>query len=422
MYSYMYTNKQNNRLFFSYSFAIFFLFLLYVLATPVAHANARDQAKRIHDRITGVPPSNSFLDSYAIDADSNGELDSPETVATEALKHSAFYTVTLKNMIAPATNEEQTVFTPLNDYTATAIGIIRDDLDYRQLLYGNILYIGHSSLGLSGYSNSDNNHYEEMEDQGVDLADTNRLVQSSQSNITGLPAEATAGIMTTRAAAKSFFKDGTNRAMFRFTLLNHLCVDLEQIKDTTRSYDRIRRDVTRSPGGDSRIFFNGCGGCHAGMDPLTQSMAYYEYEYDEENDPDGESGQLSYNSSGTTDPETGTRVKAKYFNNSGNFKWGYITPDDHWDNYWRKGPNSVLGWDESLPDNGDGAKSMGMELAHSEAFAQCQVKKVFKTVCLREPGNTNDRNQIDSMLSSFKASNYKMKQLFGESAVYCMGD
>ena len=54
--------------------------------------------------------------------------------------------------------------------------------------------------------------------------------------------------MTTRAAAKSFFKDGTNRAMLRFTLINHLCTDLEALKDTDLPPDRIRQDLSAHPG------------------------------------------------------------------------------------------------------------------------------------------------------------------------------
>ena len=50
--------------------------------------------------------------------------------------------------------------------------------------------------------------------------------------------------------------------MFRFTLMSQLCRDLEQISDTTRTPDRIRQDVSRSPGGDSRVFLNNCIGCH----------------------------------------------------------------------------------------------------------------------------------------------------------------
>jgi hypothetical protein len=211
--------------------------------------------------------------------------------------------------------------------------------------------------------------------------------------------------MTSHAAAEAFFSAGTNRAMFRFTLLNHLCSDLEQVKDITRSPDRVRQDVSRSPGGDSRIYMNSCVGCHSGMDPMAQAFAYYNY--------DPGTGSIQF---------TQDVVQPKYHINANTFKYGYVTPDDHWDNYWRAGQNALLGWDESLPGSGDGAKSLGIELASSEAFARCQVTKVFRTVCLREPGNSLDHSRIDAITASFKTDNYNMKTAFAETAVYCMGD
>ena len=90
-------------------------------------------------------------------------------------------------------------------------------------------------------------------------------------------------------------------------------------------------------------------------------------------------------------------MHSKYFNNNTNFAPGFITPDDAWENRWRKGQNSLLGWSGALPGSGNGAKSMGEELANSNAFAQCQVEKVFKTVCFRAPGNTADRGQVATM-------------------------
>jgi hypothetical protein len=248
------------------------------------------------------------------------------------------------------------------------------------------------------------------------------LQPTTQSSLTGLPADATAGVMTSRAAARSFFIDGTNRAMFRFTLLNHLCNDMEQVLDITRSPDRIRQDVSRSPGGDSRVFMNNCIGCHTGMDPMTQAFAYYDYQYDVMNDPEGEFGSLHYNGINETDPVTGTRVESKYFNNANNFEHGYMTPDDSWDNYWRAGQNVLLGWDDALPGSGSGAKSMGRELAHSDAFAQCQVKKVFRNVCLRDPETSDDYDELDDMVSRFRSNGYNLKHTFADAAVHCMGD
>lgn len=376
-----------------------------VLGAGTGYAGPREQAKRMHDRLAGVAPDAATL--AAMEADLNAS--DPIGAAYRAMDNGAFYNVTLKNFATPWTNRDQTVFAPLNDYTATVIGMIRDDVDFRRILHGDILYIGD---GVSpAYSNSNNDHYEALEQQGTDLQTALRA--TTQSSVTGLPSNATAGVITTRAAAKAFFYAGTNRAMYRFTMLNHLCRDLEEIQDNTRSHDRIRQDVARSPGGDSRIFLNNCSGCHSGMEPLTQAFAYYEYQYDRDSDPEGDNGRLIY---------TPGTVQPKFLQNAENFKYGYVTPDDSWDNYWRSGPNSLLGWDPGLPGSGNGAKSMGQELAHSSAFARCQVKKVFKAVCLREPGNSADRSQIAAMVGSFAASGYRMKRVFAESAAYCRGD
>ncbi|MGH8310812.1 MAG: hypothetical protein ACRETX_13575, partial [Steroidobacteraceae bacterium] len=118
---------------------------------------------------------------------------------------------------------------------------------------------------------------------------------------------------------------------------------------------------------------------------------------------------------------TGGTPNAKYFINADNFKPGFVTPDDRWENYWRKGPNQLLGWDAGLTGSGSGAKSMGQELASSDAFARCQVEKVFKAVCFRAPVDAADRNAISTITGVFRGGGYRMKQIFAETAVYCMG-
>ena len=376
------------------------LVTLSLFAGGVAHADARTQAKRIHDRLAGVPPSAATLDQMQALVQANDA----RGAAAIAMTAPSFYTSTLKNWATPWTNRDQTVFAPLNDYSATVIGMIRDGVDFRQVLSGDILYVGGGSL--PAYSPTSNALYEQMEDQDLNLGASTVLVASTQSAHTGLPAAATAGVMTTRAAAASFFIAGTNRAMFRFTLMAHLCRDMEQVHDVNLPSDRIRQDVSRSPGGDSRVFLNNCVGCHDGMDPLAQAFAYYNY--------DDMAGRIVY---------TPGVVQPKYLINMDNFKPGYVTKDDGWDNYWRKGTNRLLGWSGSLPGSGNGAKSMGEELANSDAFAQCQVEKVFKTVCLRPPANQADRDEVLRIKNLFKTSYaYRMKDVFADAAVYCKGD
>ena len=71
---------------------------------------------------------------------------------------------------------------------------------------------------------------------------------------------------------------------------------------------------------------------------------------------------------------------------------------------------------------GQGAKSLGEELANSDAFAQCQVKKVFKNVCLRDPQSDEDISAINNTTASFKQNTYQLKRVFAEIGNYCMGE
>ena len=374
------------------------------LASPVL-AGPREQAKRIHDRLTGVPPTGAVLDLMEDEITDINDVQGAVAAAMIAIdpnnpNSKYFYNVTLKNFATPWTNRDQSVFEPLNDYTATVIGMVRDEVAFNEVLSADLLYVGDASLpGVAPYSPSNNYHYEDMDALGIDLSEPGKLVPVVQSSLNGIPSSATAGVMTSRGASEAFFIAGTNRAMFRFTLMNHLCNDLEQVKDTSRTPDRIRQDVSRSPGGDSRIFLNACVGCHSGMDPLAQAFAYYNF--------DEALGQLVY---------TPGQVQPKYLINADNFKYGYVTPDDHWDNYWRSGPNAILGWDSNLPGTGDGAKSLGQELANSDAFARCQVTKVFKNVCLSDP----NQDQVNRLKSIF-TTEYNLKDVFANAAAECRG-
>ena len=137
----------------------------------IASAGPRDQAKRIHERIAGVPPSPEVLDQMAANITNNGTSGAVSAAYT-AMEDPAFYDVTLKNFVAPWTNEAMSPFVPLNDYTATVIGIVRDEHDFRRVLYDDILYVGNASLnGISAYSTSNNDNYEDLERSGYSLSD-----------------------------------------------------------------------------------------------------------------------------------------------------------------------------------------------------------------------------------------------------------
>jgi hypothetical protein len=460
------------------------------LQTP-AYAGAREQAYRIYSRLTGTPPSNAMLATMT-ECISNGSSSlsttcqnklsasavsnitgDPHNVGSQGQLAAAFLAmqdpnnpnflnIKVKNMVMPWTNKEQTVFAPLNDSAATLIGLIRDGDDFRKALYANVIYYDPDPgnnlpasakfkpfVNINGGSGpSDNKHYEYLEHHHLDLRSV--LQSATQTSVTGIPQEAVAGVLTTRATARAFFYAGTNRAMFRFTMLNYLCNDLEQIKDVTRAPDRVRQDPSRSPGGDSSIFLNNCVGCHAGM---MGAFAYYNWGpavYDpNETSQQTESESISYQQTATLNYSLSgkefknERVVPKFLQNFTSFPYGYVTTDDSWINYWRVGPNAKLGWgwgdgsgnsppqpvsynppksnpypSEAGNTSMGSAAQLGYELANTHAFARCQALKVYRHVCFNDPSETT----LENITTDFKSSKFNMLTVFSEAAADCSGN
>ncbi len=64
-------------------------------------------------------------------------------------------------MAAPWTNRDQSVFVPLNDYTATVVGMVRDNVPFNTLLSADLVYIGDGALERQSpaYSPANNDMY-----------------------------------------------------------------------------------------------------------------------------------------------------------------------------------------------------------------------------------------------------------------------
>lgn len=375
--------------------------LLTGMACAAGWAGPREQAKRIHDRLAGVPPSAAVL------AEMTDKIEGGDAIgaAMQAMDNPAFYNTTLREFATPATNREQSIYADLNDSTATVIGTIRDDRPFDEILHEDVIYVGSAGATGTAYSHSDNAHYVDLQESRVNLGDPAVLERRVQSSIPGgdLNATQTAGIMTTRGFSEAFLVAGTNRAAVRFASINFLCLDMEDMRDVTAWPDRIRQDVTRSPGGDSAIFLNDCLSCHAGLDALAGAFAFYDF--------DEESQSLRY---------TPDSVQPKYLRDATTFVYGHETQGDSWVNYWRTGPNGHVGWNG--PGSGMGAKSLGLELSQTRQFAECQVTKTFATACHRSPNGAADAQAIQQMADSFQANNRNMKMAFADAAVYCMGE
>ena len=373
------------------------LYFILGLVSLQAFAGPKEQAWKLHNRLTGVPPIKTATSDPLADMTKYIEAGDGEGAVKVAMANKNFYNVVIKNWVKPWTNREQTSRTDLNDFTATVIGMIKDDIPFNQVLSGDIIYTVNGVA--AAYSNTNNDHYRQAETQNIDLAA--QLMQQTQSMITGMPAAAVSGVLTTRAAGEAFYSAGTNRRVNRFTFMNFLCHDYEALHDINLPQDRVRRDVERNPGGDSRTFLNKCVGCHAGQDGLGGAYAYYDFV----------GGRLVYTPG----------VVVTKMNHNIYYRDGFVTTNDSWVNYWSTGQNQgKLQFAGAGPLRGNGVKQLGQMLTASKGFSQCMAKKVFQLVCLKDPVNTADVTMMKQLADGFEQSNYNMKDLIVNTSIGCV--
>jgi len=62
---------------------------------------------------------------------------------------------------------------------------------------------------------------------------------------------------------------------------------------------------------------------------------------------------------------------------------------------------------------------MGAEIAGSRTFSLCKVEQVFEHVCFRPPGDPQDRQAVSDIADIFE-QDYSMKEVFAQTAIYCM--
>ena len=362
-----------------------------------SYAGPREQAYRIFNRLNGYPPSQEKL--AAMEALVSGGNVKDAALAAIDDTNGGFYNITLKSYVARWTNRDKTPRVPMNDFTATIIGMVRDEVPMTEALSGDIVYTGNVP-NIPAYSLANNLHYEFLDTQGSKLHQV--LQKSQQSVVATLPPDAIAGVMSTRGWAEAYYNAGTNRRAVEASLEVFLCSSLESLNDTTRSDMRVRKDVTRAPGGDSSLFRNRCAGCHAGMDAFGGAFAFYDW-----NDT---TTSLTYSAG---------QVREKMTRNSSEFPAGYQTTDDSWMNNWIEGQNAKLGWMGAT--EGTGAKSYGEMLTNTEAFASCLAKRAFEVVCLHKPGHAAEDKAVEEIASNLKKDgSFNYKNAFAEAAAVCI--
>ena len=313
-----------------------------------------------------------------------------EAAALAAMTDPRFYAVRVRNFSAPIGTLDGNPQDGFNDLQAMFIGVIRDDIDARQLLTGDFRYEGYSDLGLPVVSKSDNAHFAQFEARRLDYFRNLTRVPEQWKDI-----EEAAGVLTSRTWASVFFKAGTNRRAVQYTFQSFLCTPIDIWKDRGRPDLFVGRDVERTPGGNAATYQNHCRNCHGQMDGMR-----------------GAFGRFDFKDNAITWMGR-TEIAAKMNQNSEKYPEGYVMVDDAWVNYATEHHNTVFGWRGPL--EGHGVNAFGRMISESKGFSSCMARRVFSEVCNRPPTDP-EQMMIQSLADRFEAGGYKFKSLFAAVA------
>jgi hypothetical protein len=421
-----------------------------------ARADSRTQAVRIYRRLAGVPPKPDAITSMTqlIDA---GKL---EAAARVAVDNGDFIDNGAKRLVGPLTDTFGNTQRILSYSTALMLGVIQEDVPFDQVLYSDSFYVGSPAITSTDatprvlpppqyapalavhFAYLDNNFLAQPQDAFL-LNPTNYddvshpdLVQRIMTHkfLTKIPQDGFftyettyeqpfamrppyAGILTAPDFGVSYLVAGTNRRPIKYLMDRFLCQSLDQLMDVTLPDSWVRRDVDRSPGGDSRTYKRRCIGCHSGIDALAGAFAHL--------DSPNNIGKLYYYDNGQLSPcEQNSEyvpVVEKMNRNCQNYPAGHRVRDSSWVNMWVTPKYASLGWRGAT--SGTDVKELGQMLARSEAFSNCMAERVFNYACLRSP-DTAEEAKLKDIARVFESDmHYSMKSLIARVATEptCMG-
>lgn len=384
-------------------------------------------AQELYQRIasTKLPLTSPLLQQMATLIASGNRMAAAQLV----VEQSHFYNITLRDFASQMSNRDETINVPLNDFTATVIGAVRDNLSAKTLLTGNYVYIADATKAAipSDWENDilrSNSHYIALGSGRYDLAKV--LVRTEQRLFNGASVvnnPTPAGLLTTRQWMAAHAIAGTNRRLVEYSLKQFLCTPLEKAADSEGPDDVVGRDIDRYPGGVHSKYSVSCKSCHTVMDGLRPAFSHFTFSNnfvkhsylvplagmnDDEEQSMGMKQQPRY-------------IASKLNHNSTVFPAGRETKDDAWVNNANRGSNADhFGWNRT---SGKGINDYGKLLADSKAFPRCLAERVFKTVCKRAPA-ASEMGLINTAATEFSSQqNYNLKYLFQRLATSqeCLG-
>jgi hypothetical protein len=340
-----------------------------------------------------------------------------------------FINITARDFASKMSNRAETINVPLNDFTATVIGVVRDELSAQRLLTDNITYQADPTKAavpstlITDILRS-NNHYDALDTQRVDLNQVltrfdksgNPLKQKVFDGTTSQDMPNPAGLLTSRGWLSAHAIAGTDRRLVEYSLREFLCTPLENVADSTGPDNVIGRDIDRFPGGSHTKFTTTCRACHTIMDGFRPAYAYITFNSDyvmhsytspaakSQDEEDKGIAMLKSPADGAS------YISQKVNRNETVFPGGRITVDDNWVNNASYGSNaSYFAWKST---SGKGLPAFGKMISESRQFPICMAKRVYTQVCKREPAAT-EMDMINAAASEFSTTrNYNLKYLF----------
>lgn len=407
------------------------------------------KAALIYKRLVGVkvPVTAPIIDEMAahIAKGSRQDLILAASLATE---EAGFYNITVRDFATKMSNRDETVDAPLNDFVATVIGAVRDDINAKILLSGNFYYRGDETKA-AARSNTlndllmSNNHYEDLHNGNYNLKEVlykespqvlydGGTEMSTNSNVKPNPDPA--GLLTSRAFMESHATAGTNRRLVEYTFREFLCIPMDKWSDGHGPDNFIGRDIDRFPAGEHNKFTSSCRSCHTVMDPLRSAFSRFTFSNGFIKNakllppnPSTDVDELIADEDPHTMSQNPVGVAYKMNHNSHTYPKGYAIPTgsegEAFRNFATRGANgSYFGWGEKL--SGYGIKQLGQMVSNSKAYPKCMTKRVYRSVCKREPTLVEEA-AIEQIAEEFSSSsnNYNMKKLFQLVAVdpACIG-
>jgi hypothetical protein len=438
------------------------------LSTLAAESPRVLRAKRIFERLAGVPASTIVVPPLAQSQEAQlralalqGPQLDVDAVANLAMQDRHFLELTVLRLATPWSNTDGSASASLhlNDVSALAIGMVRDNVPFNEFLFGDHFYRGHENITNTLYpyppgttvdaakvtrftrGGAQWEHFRDLQQKGFDLSLPSVLKKVSQREAVfytppncmgetlnpndnaydcnfpngpgtvGTPwvsAQGSAnpdiaGALTTWSFSRAGYENGTNRRAVNLLVRNHLCDD------------HVRRDVDRSPGGDHTNYQSNCVGCHAPMDALAGAFSLFDFE----------ASHLVYRPGlelyGNNPAPLETSIRPKNNKNESVFPAGHVVSDTSWVNHLWRSESASLGWRNPAGGSyksGVGVNALGRAIAASRRFSECKVEQVYQLMCHGVAGDIPVSTLIE-IADVFEAGNYNLKTVFREVMKRC---